>query len=193
MLDDIYSNQITLLPNVEYTHNFPALTKMIFLENKSFEPIEIYWKNEEGEYNPNPIMINRQQSQTLKVRTDAIKSKSKNKAYLEVLSIIGDEDTNYVFVDKNTETPLLIDSFKQGEILREFVFNVFEAFDLSYTIAVGTISNEESLIRKNFVKTKSIAISSVELFTQFSEATDIYLFSYGSTSIGKMIVYIKEF
>ena len=56
MIDDLFSSQLILAPNVEQELIFSGITKLVFLENKSFEPVFVYWKDETGNYNSEPAI-----------------------------------------------------------------------------------------------------------------------------------------
>lgn len=196
MVDDIYSSQLTLSPGIIQEHNFPSVTKMVFLENKSFEPIEVYWKDENGTYNVEPVVINRKQNQALKVKTDAIKVRSKSKAYLEVLSVIGDtEETKggfYVLFDNTTPSPFVLKSLYVGNFIRTICVKIISAFDSGFSMAVGFPANPGELIQVGQVNCRKQAMYEFYPFRISQSNETLQATFYGSSSVGSGIIFIEE-
>ena len=168
----------------EVIYAFTERVNFFTIENHSFYNIECFFDDETDPHTLEKKVFRKFEFPCSKIR---FKSYADTISRVEVLSVFG--DGFFAFADKDTETPFLLRIFKEGDILKEIAFHVIEAFDSNFTVSVGTILDEESVIIKNFVKTKILALSSIELMYRFDEFTEMMLFYHGTSLTGKMIIY----
>jgi hypothetical protein len=172
-------------PN-ELTFNFTERVNLFVLENHSYYNVECSFDDETEFYTLEKKMFRRFDFPCSKIK---FKSYAETPSHLEILSIFGDGFVD--IVDKDTVTPHLLRIFKAGDILKEMVFDIQEAFEPSFTLSVGSLGSPEDIIKKNLIKTAKLELSKVLLYNQFSEDYEVYLEYYGGLSIGRVLIYTE--
>ena len=195
MIDNIYTTQLVLQPDVEQEYNFPGISKVVFLENKGFEPISVYYKDDDG-YNPEPVVINRKQNQMLKARASGVKVKAKSKTYLEVLTVIGDaEETKggfYVIFDNTSANPLILKSLVIGNFIRNICISIVEPFDVGFKMEVGFPIDINELVESTEVDCSRVALYEFYPFRVSSSSETLQITFTGASASGKGIIFIEE-
>lgn len=193
-MDDVFSDQITLAPGVPLEYSFPGETRFFLLENKGFEPIEIFLKDKTG-FNLDPVVLKRHESQQFEIHTDAIKVKSQTKTYLEVLAVIGVEDSKdgfFVRFDKDSPNPLILKQLQSGQLIKIVCISIIEAYESGFDLMLGFPADTDEIVTLNQVKCSKIA--NYEFYPyRISEGTETLTLYFSGTSLsGKGIVFVEE-
>lgn len=196
MIDDIYSNSLTLAPNTPQVHSFPGVSKLVFLENKSYEPISVYWKLESGDFNDDPVVLNRKQSHALKVKTDAIRVESKSKAYLEVLTVVGDlEETKggfYAIFTHEATSPFILKELYKSAFIRSVCVKITQVFDPGFSLRVGFPADPDEIILSGQANCQKAAMYEFYPFRVSEESETLQIEFIGSSSQGAGIIFVEE-
>lgn len=172
---------------------YPAQTDFEFgeeissfsLKNYSFYPIECFF---DGEEEPHTLERGTFREFDFSVSKIKFRSFSDTRAHLEIFSV---PESDTFSVDNTTISPFLLKIYAEGSLLNEIIFDVTEAFDPVFTLSIGTLVDNELIVRKDYVKTKIIATSQILARHSFPAETEIYLFYFGISTSGKMTISIN--